>query len=143
MKFYLLGEETKVEIDVLYRSYPNSSDYWDANWVNATIKIEIPGYKVSFDADLRTDEIRKFLNELKSLRQSLRGKASLTNLEGNLEFEGEIDKLGKIKWNAETCYPAGNGAVLEFKFESDQTYLNMLIKELDDIITHFPVIGKP
>lgn len=143
MKFFLLGQETKVEIDGLYRNYPNSTDYWDANWVNATIKIEIPGYKVSFNADLRTDELRKFLNDLKSIRQSLRGKASLTNLDGYLEFEGEIDKFGKIKWNAETCYPAGYGAVLEFEFESDQTYLNTLIKELDDIITHFPVIGKP
>ncbi|WP_435372052.1 WapI family immunity protein [Sporosarcina luteola] len=73
----------------------------------------------------------------------VKSKGKPYKFEGNLDFEGEIDKLGKIKWNAETCYPAGNGAVLEFKFESDQTYLNMLIKELDDIIIQFPVIGKP
>ena len=54
-----------------------------------------------------------------------------------------MDKLGKIMWTAETCYPAGYGAVLKFEFESDQSFLNELIKELDDILATFPVIGRP
>jgi hypothetical protein len=33
MKFCLLGEETKAEIEVLCRSHPNCTDYWDGNWV--------------------------------------------------------------------------------------------------------------
>ncbi len=50
---------------------------------------------------------------------------------------------GQIMWSGETCYPAGYGAVLKFEFKSDQSYLKRLIKELDDILTVFPVIGKP
>ncbi|WP_429821964.1 WapI family immunity protein [Domibacillus aminovorans] len=42
-----------------------------------------------------------------------------------------------------TCYPSGYGAVLRFEFESDQSYLKDLIKELDAILAIFPVIGKP
>ena len=45
MKFHLLGEKTKVEIDVLAREYPNSSDYWDGNWVISNVKVKIPGYE--------------------------------------------------------------------------------------------------
>ncbi|MGD6831239.1 WapI family immunity protein [Sutcliffiella halmapala] len=143
MKFHLLGEETKIEIDVLHRNYPNSSDYWDGNWVKSKIKIEIPGYLVRFDADLRTDELRDFVNEIKLLNRSLKGIASLKNLDSYLQFECQMGKLGQMLWTAETCYPAGYGAVLKFEFESDQTFLNRLIRELDDILTHFPVIGKP
>ncbi|MGG1397723.1 hypothetical protein ABE288_07830 [Bacillus salipaludis] len=63
----------------------------------------------------------------------LKGKATLKNIDYYLHIECEMDKLGKILWTAETCYPAGYGAVL--KFESDQSFLIRLIKELDDILT--------
>ena len=143
MKFYLLGEETTIEIDVLYRNYPNSSDYWDGNWVTSNINIKIPGYLVNFGANLRTDELRDFTNEIKLMSKLLKGKANLKNLENYLHIECEMDKLGKIIWTVETCFPAGYGAVLKFEFESDQSFLIRLIKELETILTAFPVIGKP
>lgn len=142
MKFHLLGEKTKVEIDVLAREYPNSSDYWDGNWVISNVKVEIPGYYVDFNASLRTDEIRDFVNDLKSMNRNLTGKAILKNLESIIHFEGEMDKLGHIDWSGETCYPAGSGAVLTFEFVSNQSYLEDLIKELEDITYVYPVIGE-
>ena len=72
MKFHLLGEETTIEIDVFYRNYPNSSDYWDGNWVTSKINIKIPGYLVNFDANLRTDELRDFANEIKLMSKLLK-----------------------------------------------------------------------
>ncbi|QCR31910.1 hypothetical protein [Lysinibacillus sp. SGAir0095] len=142
MKFHLLGEKTKVEIDVLAREYPNSSDYWDGNWVISNVKVEIPGYYVDFNASLRTDDIRDFVNDLKSMNRYLTGKAILKNLESFIHFEGEMDKLGHIDWSGETCYPAGSGAVLTFEFVSNQSYLEDLIKELEDITYVYPVIGE-
>ncbi|WP_203364726.1 hypothetical protein [Bacillus sp. REN10] len=143
MKFHLLGAETNIEIDVLHRNYPNSSDYWDRNWVSSKLKIEIPGYTVSFVADLRTDELSDFVNKLKIMNKNMKGKAILNNLDGYLEIEGEMNKLGQIIWTAETCYPAGYGAVLNFEFVSDQSYLETIIKELDDVLVAFPVLGNP
>ena len=142
MKFHLLGEKTKVEIDVLAREYPNSSDYWDGNWVISNVKVEIPGYYVDFNASLRTDDIRDFVNDLKSMNRYLTGKAILKNLESFIHFEGEMDKLGHIDWSGETCYPAGSGTVLTFEFVSNQSYLEDLIKELEDITYVYPVIGE-
>jgi hypothetical protein len=77
------------------------------------------------------------------MNKQLNGKASLKNLDNYLHIECEMDKLGKIMWTAETCYPVGYGAVLNFEFESDQSFLNRLITELDDISSDFPVIGNP
>jgi hypothetical protein len=143
MKFHLLGEKTKVEIDVLAREYPNSSDYWDGNWVISTVKVEIPGYYVDFNASLRTDDIRDFVNDLKLMNRHLSGKAILKNLDSFIHFEGEMNKLGHIEWSGETCYPGGSGALLTFEFVSNQSYLEGLIKELEDITYVYPVIGKP
>lgn len=143
MKFHLIGEETTIEIDVLDRKYPNSSDYWDANWVTSKINIKIPGYLVNFDAYLRTDELRDFANEIKLMSKLLKGKATLNNLDNYLQIECEMNKTGKIIWTVETCYPAGYGAVLKFKFESDQSFLVELIKETENMLSTFPVIGKP
>ena len=143
MKFHILGDETKIEIEVISRSHPTFNDYWDGNWVTSTIQIEIPGYKAHFNADLRTDELRDFVNELKIMDKKLKGKASLINLDGYLELEGELDKKGRVSWTVETCYPSGIGAVLKFDFCSDQSYLKGLIKEIESILSVYPVLGKP
>ncbi|OCA90155.1 WapI family immunity protein [Bacillus sp. FJAT-27986] len=111
MKFHLLGEKAKVEIDIIAREYPNSFDYWDGNWVISNVKVEIPGYYVDFIASLRTDDIRDFLNDLKLMNKDLSGKAILKNLDSFIYFECEMDKLGHIEWSGETCYPTGSGAV--------------------------------
>ncbi|MCZ2259936.1 WapI family immunity protein [Sporosarcina sp. G11-34] len=144
MKFHILGEkDEKVEIEILSRSYPNSSDYWDVNWIDSKIKAEIPGYLVHFKADLRTDELRDFVNELKLMNRQLKGRAELNNLEGYIYFGCDMNNVGQITWAGEACYPAGYGAVLNFEFKSNQSYLDSLIKELDAILAVFPVIGKP
>ncbi|GGA40859.1 WapI family immunity protein [Psychrobacillus lasiicapitis] len=143
MKFRLLGEKTKVEIEILGREHPNSYDYWDGNWVVSNVKVQIPGYYVDFNASLRTDEIRDFVDDLKLMDRHLSGKAILNNLDSFIHFEGKMDKLGHIEWSGETCYPVGTGAVLSFEFMSNQSYLKDLIKDLEDITDVYPVIGKP
>ena len=64
MNFHLLGEENeRVVMEVLSRKYPNSADYWDVNWIDSKINVEITGYLVQFYADLRTDDVRDFVDE--------------------------------------------------------------------------------
>ncbi|WP_420851769.1 WapI family immunity protein [Oceanobacillus jeddahense] len=110
--------------------------------MNSTIKVEIPGYYVDFNASLRTDDIRDFVNDLKLMNRHLTGKAILKNLDGFIHFECKMNQLGHIAWSGETCYPAGSGAILRFKISANQSYLDHLMKELEDIIYTFPVIGE-
>ncbi|TWT09292.1 hypothetical protein [Planomicrobium sp. CPCC 101079] len=143
MNFYIIGENTKIGIEVFTQSYPESIDYWDGNWLNAKIECEIPGFLAKFSFQLRTDEIKDFADQLTAMDQSREGKAALYNLDGYIEIEGMIDGLGDIQWTAALCYPAGNGASLKFEFRSDQNSLNRLIKEIDEILAVFPVVGTP
>jgi hypothetical protein len=54
-----------------------------------------------------------------------------------------MNNTGRIIWSAELCYLAGYGAQLNFDFESDQSFLKELIKQLEPILSVFPVIGRP
>lgn len=143
MKFHIIGDEAKLELDVIGRSHPDCLDYWDGNWITTYLKIDIPGYHVSFPAHLRTDELEMFLDGLKEMNKMLKGKAELNNMDSYLHFECIMDKFGKITWTIDTVYPPAFGAKLHFDFQSDQSYLPNLIKELNEILILFPVIGKP
>lgn len=143
MKFHLLGDGTKIAIEIIDRKYLDASDFWDGNWINSKINIEIPGYLARFNANLRTDELMTFLNQLKRMDNQMKGKAILENIEDFISLKGEMNGLGNITWTGETCYPLGTGAILNFEFESDQSFLRNLTKELEEILDRFPVIGKP
>ncbi|MBM6618774.1 WapI family immunity protein [Bacillus suaedaesalsae] len=143
MEFSIIGVDTNITIDVVRRSHPETKNYWDINWITSRIQIKIPGYSVDFEAYLRTDEILRFLNGLKSMNKDLKGNAILVNLDSFIEMECKMSHFGKLLWSFETCYPNGDGAVLTSEFESDQSYLPKLIKELEMILNAFPVIGKP
>ncbi|PFN98770.1 hypothetical protein COJ85_20600 [Bacillus sp. AFS076308] len=143
VKLHLIGMDTRIEIEVICRSHPDYTDYWDGNWITSKISIDIPGYKAQFNADLRTDELSDFANELTLMDKKLKGKAILFNLDGYLELECKINKQGVIFWTVETCYPAGIGAVLKFDFCSDQSYLKGIVREIETILSVFPVLGNP
>ncbi|WP_270182274.1 WapI family immunity protein [Alkalihalobacillus sp. CinArs1] len=143
IQFQLLGDKSKIAIEVLGRKYPDSTDYWDGNWIDSYVLLKIPGYSAKFRANVRTNELLSFLEELKTMNETLKGKAVLENMEDFILLEGRMDALGNVMWSGETCYPMGTGAILNFTFESDQSYLTKLIEELIVVVDKFPVIGKP
>jgi hypothetical protein len=141
MKFSILGEGAEIIVDVLNRKYPEFDDYWDGNWLNSTINIIIPGYRVLFPADIRADDIHRFYNQLKELNKSLKGTAVFENIEGIIELKAAINKLGRIEWQGKTTFPVGTGATLEFQFRSNQSYLPSLISQIEKIAICYPVLG--
>jgi hypothetical protein len=142
VKFHVLGDKARLEIDVLHRNYPNSRDFWDANWVASLIHLEIPGYTAHFEADLRTNELKEFADDLRDMNEALKGAAALKSLDDYIHLNGTMNAFGKISWDLETRYPAGDSAKLSCRFIADQSYLRMLVDELDAVLEAFPVIGK-
>lgn len=142
-KLQILGSETKIEIKVLERLYPESVGLWEGDWVKAAISVEIPGYSADFHADLRAGEFKDFREQLNAMNQKLEGTASLISIENAIEVKGSMDSQGGIYWEARTRYPISTGALLDFEFGSDQSYLDPLIKELDEVLTEFPVLEHP
>ena len=124
-------------------SHPQSEDYWDGNWVKSRINVAVGGFNGDVRGDLRLDEFQHLLDELKILQKTLDRKVIFTTTELWFEFKIEGDNLGHLEfqgtlwgyWNADN--------LLQFTFQSDQTYLSNPIKQLETVLSHFPIKGRP
>ncbi|WP_400162580.1 WapI family immunity protein [Brevibacillus sp. TJ4] len=136
-------EDTQIDIIAVNRSYPYQQDYWDGNWLNCEIKVNIPGYTAAFPADLRTDEFQCFMVDLISIDSNLNGTANFRSMDSYIDLTCKITKTGILEWECRTSYPPFTGANLSFSFTSDQSFLPHLIKQLEMLIETYPVIGNP
>ena len=118
-------------------------DYWDSNWLQVTASMATPGSHVEATGPfLRNVEILGFLEELRSLHQSLRGKAELTPLEQELHLSLEGNGRGHIAIKLELS-PDRLNQEHSFEFATDQTYLAAVISSCEAILEAYPVRGSP
>ena len=57
-------ERERILLNVLGRSHPDATDYWDGNWLRTSIEARVGGFTAAFGADLRTDEFERFRSAL-------------------------------------------------------------------------------
>jgi hypothetical protein len=133
-----------LSIAVLGRERAGANDYWDGNWVIATISLTVGGFTGSVRASLGMDEIHRFNEGLKFLNQNLFGAAVLESMEHWISLTVKAGSRGQIEISGELSDGAGAGNVLSCDLaEVDQTYLARWISDLDDIEKAFPVVGRP
>jgi len=142
--FRLGGEATEyVEVTILGRSAPEATDYWDGNWLRSEVRLRTGGFTAAFRANLRTHEIADFAAELRSIHATLRGGAELRTMEEQLKLAFSGDGRGHFQVKGEARDEAGIGNQLRFELSLDQTELPPLLRKLDDVVSRYPVVGKP
>jgi hypothetical protein len=87
----------------------DDADYWDGNWLNAKVDIEVPGFGANFAFNIHAPEIVRFYDSLNLLQQSRKGEAKLDLMEPYLDLRAKIEKVGHIAWNGLAQYPCGFG----------------------------------
>lgn len=143
MDFQIAGSGGELlKVTVTGYTHPDTVDYWDGNWLSCHLNLWLNGFRADFPFDLRIDEMERFLKQLEQLHTSLKGNAALDSMEGILKLNVSGGKTGRLAWEGKLVYPSGTGAVLEFEYESDQTYLSRLIQELKAILKRYPVRGR-
>lgn len=136
------SESHKIRIDIISRPYENADNIWDLNWLVTDLEIKIPGFTAKYSLYTTTNDFVRFYEELSNLHQSLEGKAEFVTIESGIYLKATIErKTGKLIWNVESQYPQRDGAILEFEFQSDQSYIYETIRELKDIIKQYPVLS--
>jgi hypothetical protein len=125
------------------RERPEATDYWDGNWVYATVKIAARAFRGEFEAQLRADEFASFRNQILPLHEKLVGRATFETTEGWLRVEIEGDGKGHFRADCVAVDQPGMGNRLSFKIDFDQTELPDILCGLDAVCEAFPVIGKP
>lgn len=119
------------------------ADYWDGNWVYATISIVAGGVRAEFEAQLRTEEFLRFRDELRPLHDSLVGRAKFDTMEELLSINIAGDGKGHFHADCVAVDMPGTGNRLTFGIDFDQTDLPEILRGLDAITKAFAVVGAP
>lgn len=121
--------------------YKDADDDWDRNWLKALITVKGGKFSGQYPADFMTVDFRKFRGELMLLKDNYNGTAEFSGRDGYLELKIEGDGLGHFEINVIARDEPNYGGQLTFEMAFDQTSLDEIIEQLDNILGAYPIIG--
>ncbi len=124
------------------RERPHDTDYWDGNWVYATVTIAAGAFRGSFEAQFRADEFADFRDQLRPLYENLAGRAAFRPMEPWLLIEIKGDGMGHFHAACRADDRPATGNALAFTIDFDETELPAILRGLDEICETFPVVGS-
>jgi hypothetical protein len=133
------SEHDRIEIDVLGYECAAVGEYWDDNWLRTEIRVFVGSFRGKVGAAIMTSELSRFLSELRPLFEKLSGSAEFSTLERQLNLRLTGDRKGHVELQGEIVDQPGIGNRLRFTLAFDQTQLADAIRELDRVISEFPV----
>ena len=140
MKFsFGQSQHERIAIEVSRYERSPVGEYYDDNWLTVKIQACAGGFKGKVDAAILTGELASFLAELRSLYESLAGTAQFTTLEEQLQLRLRGDGKGHIELEGDVSDQPGIGNRLQFRLQFDQSQLGASIRELERVISEFPV----
>ena len=141
-----LGSEqvNYLAIVVRGRAYRRSRDYWDGNWLHATVTVQAGKFSGEVPGLVRAEELATFHDRLDAVDKTLEGDARFETMERWLSFQVEMGKTGGVTVSGTIRDAVGDpGNQLSFRFEHDQTFLASTVQQLKEAVKAYPVYGKP
>jgi hypothetical protein len=130
------GDE--LHLAVLGRTYPESTDYWDGNWLNVRFEIQTRRWSTRWSILLRAEELARFRDRVVDLHRTLKGDATFETLERWLTLTLRVDSVGHLEVRGELRDTSRATSQLQFSLLGlDQTYLPQVCSQLDDIVAAF------
>ncbi|MGQ9820768.1 MAG: WapI family immunity protein [Thermogutta sp.] len=140
-QFAIRGEGRDfLAVSVLGRSHPGAMDYWDGNWLQATVEVTAGGFRGSAAGDVRADELVCFHGQLVRLQDQLQGTAEFETMERWLSIRGTGDGKGHIEFRCMIRDQPGTGNTLNCTLATDQTFVRNTVTDLAEVIRAFPVV---
>lgn len=112
------------------------------DWLTTEVEIVIGGFRGNLRADFLAGDFESFRRQLQSLYQTLRGVATFSTIEDQLEMTLTADRQGQVEVTGVARDAVVTGNVLNFRFNIDQTYLPPIIGSLGAVCERFPVVGE-
>lgn len=143
MSFFSLGNSDRGKVAVTVRGYERaaSGDHYDDNWLSVVVEVNAGGFSGKLDAAFLTEDFVGFRDQLVVLYDSLKGEANFATLEGQLSIRVTGNGRGGLVVSGEALDQPGLGNKMLFEFALDQTSLLPMLRELNEIVSLFPVRG--
>ncbi|WP_129713930.1 hypothetical protein [Pedobacter sp. SYP-B3415] len=136
----LKGDIGKLEIRVLKRSNSETDDYWDGNWLESEIRIDVPGFNTLYGTNLRVDDLQTFYKKLTGLQSGNINEAEFITMEEGLHLHCELVANGLIECKGKANNNTGNS--LDFRLQTDLSSLHIFVNELKTILKSYPLVGS-
>lgn len=121
--------------------YPDTDDYWDGNWLNATAICSENGATVLVrGAFVRTDEISNWHRAVDKLLAEMEGDAELACMEPEISVTLKAKPLGAVEMEVQIT-PDQLTQEHRFNFSIDQSYLPPLLSQCVRLLNDFPIRG--
>jgi len=131
-----------LQIWVHGRQFPDSTDYWDGNWLRATAFCRYPGAWVSTDGPIiHLGELVGFLEGVERLYETLEGGAGLDCMEPNLKVQLRVDGTGHMHLTIDITHDHLS-QTHQFSDTIDQSYLPAMITGCRAILLKYPIRGR-
>jgi hypothetical protein len=137
------NEDDQLVITVTGRMHPGRTDYWDGNWLVTPLELRVGGFTGRIMAALRANELLSFRDQLRTLYDTLTGQATLDSIEHWIHLDFEGDGAGHVAVKGMVKDEPGMGNTLRLSLDLDQTFLPMILEQLDEVDRAFPVLGHP
>jgi hypothetical protein len=139
---FILGKESSEYLEIYADNfaYPDSTDFWDGNWIETRIKIKVGGFTGNYSAQIRNVDFLDLKNGLERLYNQLDGYANFNCLEEYLQIKIKGDGLGHFLADCiANDNPGIRGHELKFSIDFDQTEIHRMTKMIDDLLIEFPI----
>ena len=122
------------------RQFPDSTDYWDGNWLRVTAYCMYPhsAVRIQNDACVRLDELAGLLAGCERMYSTLSGKAELNCMEPHISVEFSASVNGHIGVKLSVT-PDHINETHEYEDQIDQSYLPAIISSCQAIIARYPI----
>jgi len=125
------------------RQFPDSTDYWDGNWLRITAYCQYGESRVRVTGSvIHLSEIAGLLHGCESLSESLAGRTGLDSMEQNLKLELLAKKLGRVAVDIQIT-PEPMRESHRFRDEIDQTNVPAIITACSRLLEKYPLRGRP
>lgn len=136
-------DENHVTLRPLRRASPDSSDFWEANWLKVDVAVRAGAFAGRFEADLRTDELEQLADQLAALEGASTGAAALASAEGWVSVRLALAPGGRLEGACEVRDDPAMGSSLRFPLTVEPAQRPVLLAALGAILRAFPVVGDP
>src|SRR2546428_8808880 len=101
---FRIGDHTgeHVAVEVVAREHPDKSDYWDGNWLTATVDVACGPFRGNYRAALRAEEFVHFRDQLERLGEDHEAPRPSSDRWSRGCGSGAIDRIatGTCAWQA-------------------------------------------
>jgi hypothetical protein len=134
----LIGEKSGDHVSIMVVGRENQ----DCDWLRAKISVSAGAWSGDISESIDTDSLVSFRQQLQALYSRLEGKAKFEPIEPSINLTLKGDRLGHIVVSGVADDQPAIGNKLHFHFDLDQTYLPLLVSQIQMIENAYPIVGK-